>query len=70
MSYLDYLTSGLCPLSLIQSLTEKSFFSWTNLSMYLPHFDMMMGPGSISEIFSLCKFGMTAKVQKLKQSRV
>jgi hypothetical protein len=50
MSYLDYLASGLCPLSLIQSVIENSFFSWSDLSMYLPHFDVMMG------MFQLLKY--------------
>jgi len=62
MSYLDYLASGFCPLSLIQSLIENSFFSWTDLSMYLPHFDVTMGAVSISEIFSLFSYGMMDKV--------
>jgi hypothetical protein len=70
MSYLDYLASGLRPLSLIQSLIENSFFSWTDLIMYLPHFDVTIGAVSISGIFSLFKYRMMDKVQKLKQSRV
>jgi hypothetical protein len=61
---------GLCPLSLIQSLTGSSFFSWTDLIMYLPRFDVTMGAVSFSEIFSLFKYGMMDKVQKLKHSRV
>jgi len=62
MSYLDYLVSGLCPVSLIQSLVENSFFSCTDLSMYLPHFDVTVGAVSISEIFCLFNYGMMDKV--------
>jgi len=43
---------------LIQSLIENSFFSWTDRSMFLPHFDVTVGAVSISEIFSLFNNGM------------
>jgi hypothetical protein len=66
MSYLDYLASGLCILSVIQPLIENSFLSWTDLSVYLPDFDLTMGTVSFFEIFSFFKYGMMDKFQKLK----